>query len=92
MVKEKSGSLRKKRKVREKARNFDRLSQYKGSSTSRYQLDDLRFCQNATSRSQRKLSEVREKSGKSQGKIRENESGKKWSPCLTVKFTPELQA
>ena len=54
-------------KAREKSGNFNSLSQYKCSTTSQIQLD-LSVHQNAISRSQEKLSEVREKSEKRQGK------------------------
>ena len=46
-----------------------------GSTTSQDQLYGLRFCQNAISRSQAKLSEVRKKVGKGQEEGRER-SGK----------------
>ena len=59
--------------------NFDRLSVPKGSSTLQVQLGDLSFFQNATLRSQRKLSEVRENPGKSQ----RNYGRKKWPSCVT---------
>ena len=67
----KSGKSRKIKRVkiiRERSGNFEMLSQYKGCITSQFQLVDLRFCQNAISRSKGKLSEVREKSERSQGK------------------------
>ena len=63
MVREKSGNLRK-RKVREKSWNSERLSDHKSFTTPQVQLDSS-FCQNAVSRSQGKCSDVREKSGKS---------------------------
>ena len=47
---------------------FYKLSQYKSTASSQGQLDDLSFCKHAVSRSEGKLSEVRKKSGKSQGK------------------------
>ena len=63
-IREKSGNSRKKRKVREKSVNFDRLSEPESSFPPQVQLVDLSFFQNAISRSQGKFSEVREKSGK----------------------------
>ena len=60
MVREKSGKLGKKEESQEKSRNSDRFS------TPQVQFDSS-FCQNALSRSHEKLSEVREKSHKSQG-------------------------
>ena len=50
------------------------IDTYISSTTPQFQLDDLNFCQNAVSRSQRKLSEVRGKSGKTKVEIN-------WPPC-----------
>ena len=68
MVKEKFGNLREKEESSGKSRGiFYRLYQV----TQKFcQLDDLSFYQNAVSRSPGKLSEIREKSGKSQGKCK----------------------
>ena len=62
-------------------REFDRLSEHESFTTTQVQLDHLSFFQNALSRSHEKFSEVREESGKSQGKDREKENRTKWLPC-----------
>ena len=67
--------LYKNRKVREKSWNLNRLSERKSSTIH------LSFYQNIISRSQENLSEVREQSGKSQGKVREDKSRKSCHPA-----------
>ena len=51
-----------------KVREFKLLSRSKSLTIPQVHSDDLSFYQNAVSRSQENFSEVREKSGKSQGR------------------------
>ena len=68
MARKKSGNWRKKKEKSGKVKELYSLSQDKRFDTPQVHLDDLGFCQNAISGSHGKFSEVREKSGKSQGK------------------------
>ena len=63
----KSGKFKRVEMIREKSLNSDRFSERKSFSTPQVQPDSS-FCQNPTSRSHGKFSEVMEKSGESQGK------------------------
>ena len=71
----KSGNFEKKEDSQGKVREFDRLSERKSVTTTEDQLDNLSFCHNALSRSHGKFSEVRDKSGKSQGKRKSKKVG-----------------